>query len=71
MDRGEYQERKNELKWQRRLFTVTALVSCLTVIGLPIGLWLFRKADRAKDEQKELEREYEDYLDTKGQTAAV
>lgn len=73
MDRGEYTERKSELKSQKRWLWWTGLILCLffwwTLIALPIGLWLFMKADGAKDELKDLEREWEAYQDEKTTTA--
>lgn len=71
MDRGQYRERRNELKWRRRLAFIPGLIACLTVAGIPLGLWLFKKADNAKDELKELEREYEEYVDSKGQASTA
>jgi hypothetical protein len=75
MDRGEYHERKNQLKWRVRVGWVVGLVFGLllswTIVGLYIGWKGYRMAEKASNERKELEQEYENYLDEKPQSAAV
>lgn len=65
MDKGHYEERKSAFKSRKRWGFWSGFILCLffwwTVIALPIGIWLLMKADKAKKDLKELEREFEEY----------
>lgn len=65
MDRGEYHQRKNQLKWRYRFGWLVGIVFGLflswTIVGLWIGWKGYKMAERASNERKELEQEYEEY----------